>query len=83
MNSFEYVASGCSYLRILFPEAFEDKECKTWINDAFQKMQEKGKNHSFSLLFNAWTEKGFGEKFKEHYTTITYSFLCLIVLRSL
>ncbi len=70
MNSFEYVASGCSYLRILFPEAYEDQECKLWINDVFQKMQDKGKHHSFSLLFNAWTEKGFGEKFKEHYTTI-------------
>jgi uncharacterized protein YktA (UPF0223 family) len=66
-SSFEYTMSGCSYTRITFPEAYEDPECKKYISDVFSKMQHKGKHHSFSLLYNSWTEKTFGKTFKEQY----------------
>lgn len=67
MNSFEYVASGTSYMRLIFGESYEDPECKEYINNCFSKMQNKGDHHSFSLLYNSWTESKFGEVYKEHY----------------
>ncbi len=63
-NSLNYIASGCSYSRITFPDAREDEGCKQFINDCFSNLQSAGDNTKFSLLFNAWTESNFGEIFK-------------------
>lgn len=62
----EYVGSGTSHTRILNIAATEDKEINKLINGYFSSLQDKN-NHKFSLLYNAFTEKDFGRKFKEFY----------------
>ncbi len=63
-NIFNYIMSGCGYCRISFAEAYEEPECLDYITGCFNSLNDG--THKFSLLYNAFTEKGFGEVFK-HY----------------
>lgn len=59
-NWFEYVLSGPSYTRISYPECVSSPELNEWLHKVLRKMNERD-NHKFSFLYNAWTEKDFGE----------------------
>lgn len=72
MKSIEYVASGTSHTRVLNNSVFENYEIVDMINRYFSDMNDKN-NHKFSLLYNAYTEKNFGEKFLEHYRKSLYA----------
>ena len=76
MNSFEYIISGCSYLRIMFPEAYEEPESKEFILKVLNEMQTKGNHHTFGMLYNSWTEKTFGKVFKEQYKEAISKIYC-------
>lgn len=66
-NKFEYVASGLNYTRITYDTALIDSnpDLKNFIIKGFDKMQTIGKNHTFSLLFNGWTEVPIGQLFQK------------------
>ena len=72
MKQLEYVASGTSHTRILASAVMESTEAIELINSYFTDLNGKN-NHKFSLLFNAFTEKDFGPKFKEHYAKSLYT----------
>lgn len=57
-----YIASGNSFTKVTFPECYSDEELKSWVKGSYDKMQ-LDPYHKFGLLYNAWTEKAFGEKF--------------------
>ena len=54
----EYVASGCSFLRITYPSLQIPSDYQTRVFDCFRQMQDKN-NHKFSLLYNAYAEKNY------------------------
>lgn len=62
---FEYVASGTNYTRITTPSAVNDRTNLNYINLCFEQMQ--GPDMVFSLLYNAYQEKEFGEIFNNAY----------------
>jgi hypothetical protein len=72
MKQLEYVASGTSHTRILASAVMESPETIDLINSYFTNLNGKN-NHKFSLLFNAFTEKDFGAKFKQHYAKSLYT----------
>lgn len=57
-NKMEYVASGCSFLRITYPSLLIPSEYQTRVLDCFKSTQGKH-NHHFSLLYNAYAEKNY------------------------
>ncbi len=61
--SLEYIASGCSYFRINNPEVANLPQ----LNDYFQILNNLTDSHSFSLLFNGFTESAFGPVFQHFY----------------
>ncbi len=65
-NTLNYIASGCSYSRITFKESYTDPDCLAFINNCFSSLQNAGKNHKFSILFNGWMEKNFGPIFQNY-----------------
>jgi len=67
MTTLEYVASGTAHTRILAVATLETPEVLEVINGYFAHLNGLN-NHAFSLLFNAFTEKDFGPKFKAHYS---------------
>lgn len=64
-NSLEYIMSGCGFARMNFTESFEDPVLLKWITDALSKLNNLEK-HKFGLLYNAYAETKFGEKFKKY-----------------
>lgn len=66
----EYVASGCSFLRLTYKQCLED-ENKALINSFFREV-DNANGHRFSLLFNAFTESNYGEIFR-NYTDSIYT----------
>lgn len=60
----EYVASGCSFLRINYPWC-KEQETIDLINKFFSEVN-GAHGHQFSLLFNAFTEAHFGDMFKAY-----------------
>jgi hypothetical protein len=72
MTTLEYVASGTAHTRILAVATLETPEVLEIINGYFANLNGLN-NHAFSLLFNAFTEKDFGPKFKEHYSGSIYT----------
>lgn len=58
--------SGCSFARMNFNECFDDEELKDWINNSLSKLNSL-EEHKFGLLYNAYAESKFGQKFKTHY----------------
>lgn len=57
----EYVASGCSFLRITYNDIYDHVDT---VNGYFSEINENN-GHYFSLLFNAYTESRFGECFEK------------------
>ncbi len=68
--SFEYIASGCSHIRIVFKEAYENKNCLAYLKKSFNYLNTFSRHHKFSLLANAWTEPNFGEIFQNYKPSI-------------
>lgn len=64
-STLEYVASGCSFYRLNYKEAYEG-ELNKFVHKSFKTLQDVG-GHKFSLLYNAHTEKRFGPMIQEHY----------------
>lgn len=64
-NYFEYVLSGPSYSRITYPEFTSDPDLIEWTHGVLNKLN-TATEHKFSFLYNAWTEKDFGESLKEY-----------------
>lgn len=66
----EYVASGCSYLRITYDQCQQDGNTELIKN--FFKEMDGANGHRFSLLFNAFTEGSkYGDSFN-HYRDSFY-----------
>jgi len=61
----EYVASGCSYYRLNYDEAYRG-DLNKFINRCLTAMQGVG-DHKFSLLYNAHVEKKFGPMLQDHF----------------
>lgn len=72
MAELEYVASGTSYTRILHKSVLSDPVAIDLVNSYLSSINNKN-NHKFSLLFNAFTEKSFGNVFKENYAKSLHS----------
>ena len=66
----EYVASGCSYYRFNYEEAYKGSLNK-FINKCLKGIQGVG-DHKFSLLYNAHVEKKFGPMLRNHFEEGTY-----------
>jgi len=62
---FEYTISGPAYLR-LGAEQCNDPETLDMINSLILKTCHKQNNHTFSLLYNGFTEKNFGIKLQKY-----------------
>ena len=60
----EYVISGPAYLR-LGAEQCNDPETLQMIIDLINKTVHNKNNHQFSLLYNGFTEKNFGNKLQK------------------
>jgi hypothetical protein len=72
MTTLEYVASGTAHTRILAVAALDSPEIKKLINGYFAGLNGLN-NHKFSLLFNAFTERDFGEKICKAYRESLYT----------
>jgi hypothetical protein len=64
-NSYEYVLSGTAYLR-LGAEQCNSDEVTDMIINMFNNIVNNVNNHSFSLLFNGFTEKNFGPRLQKY-----------------
>ena len=64
MKTFEYVISGPAYLR-LGSEQCNDPETLQMILDMMNNVCHNQNNHTFSLLYNGFTEKNFGPKLQK------------------
>jgi hypothetical protein len=62
----DYVASGTAYMRLHRQGNIDTPEIFEYICSAFTRLQDRSSHHKFGLLFNAFMESSFGEKF-EHY----------------
>ena len=72
-NKLEYIASGVSFTRITQKEVFAHPPTHTFINSAFDVLNSHYKSHTFSLLYNAFSESSFGEilaNYKDHINEI-------------
>ena len=64
MSQYEYVISGPAYLR-LGAEQCNDPDTLAMILELFSKVCHNQNNHTFSLLYNGFTEKNFGPKLQK------------------
>lgn len=55
-----------SYTRINSPRNYENPENLQFINDTFRKISDSATRHDFGILFNAFTESAFGERFSKY-----------------
>lgn len=62
MKKLEYILSGTSYTRV--HAAMDDKDMVDLFNRIFSVVGERT-NHKFGLLYNAFTEPGFGKNLKQ------------------
>ena len=61
----EYVASGTSFMRLANPSVSNNPALIKLINDIFHQFFDDQPGHTFSLLYNAWTESNFGERLSD------------------
>lgn len=66
----EYVASGMSYFRFNYAEAYVG-DLNKYINRCLESLQDVG-GHKFSLLYNAHTEKHFGPMIQDNFRQSIY-----------
>ena len=64
--NFEYVASGCSFFKLIYKESRERETNLSFFENTFGSCNGY-KDHHVSLLYNAHTEKGVGAKLKDAY----------------
>ena len=64
MRTYEYVISGPAYLR-LGAEQCGEPDVLAMMLDMFSKVCHNQNNHTFSLLYNGFTEKNFGQKLQK------------------
>ena len=65
--SLEYVVSGTSFIRLANEETISNPETVSKINNMFEKMFRKEETgHTFSMLYNAFCEHSYGEKFQKY-----------------
>jgi hypothetical protein len=63
---FEYVASGCSFFKLIYKESRDRETNLSFFENSFGSCNGY-KDHHVSLLYNAHTEKGVGAKLKDAY----------------
>lgn len=63
MQQFEYVVSGTAFFKLQYKES-ERPHNVEFFRDTIGSLNNTA-NHKVSLLYNAYTEKNFGEKFKD------------------
>lgn len=63
-NTIEYVVSGPSYMR--FNSNSIDARAVDMINNMFLSMVQNKHGHTFSMLYNAFTEKNYGERLQAY-----------------
>lgn len=72
MATLEYVGSGTSHTKILNSKLLAEPEVLGIVRDMFQYLD--GLNgHRFSLLYNAFIEKHFGQKITDNYKDVIYN----------
>lgn len=64
MTRLTYVASGCGYTRINFPDVAKDPELCSRVNEILSIANNTYENHGFALLYNAFVEAKFGLQFQ-------------------
>ena len=64
--NFEYVASGCSFFKLIYKESRDRETNLSFFENSFGSCNGY-KDHHVSLLYNAHTEKGVGAKLKDAY----------------
>ena len=65
--SLEYVVSGTSFIRLANEETINNPETVSKINNMFEKLfVEEETGHTFSMLYNAFCEHSYGEKFQKY-----------------
>ena len=73
--SLEYVVSGVSFIRLANEETISNPETVSKINNMFEKMfNEEETGHTFSMLYNAFCEHSYGEKFQKYATHMEFNF---------
>lgn len=72
MTTLEYVASGTSHIKLNHSIVSASSELVDLNNSYFESLNDKN-NHKFSLLFNAFIERSFGEIFKNNYSNHVHS----------
>lgn len=60
----EYVVSGTSYMRLSNPKIAGDDINVGIVNELLSQTVQDHNSHEFSMLYNAYTESSFGERFK-------------------
>ena len=68
----EYVVSGTSYMRLTNPKIINDPENVYTVNKLMKDIVQDKNSHDFSMLYNACTESGFGEKFQVYKDSCKY-----------
>lgn len=63
----EYTMSGLSFTRITYPDFYNDQTCRDLVDSFFKAANTSFENHRFSVLFNAYTEKTYGEILQNNY----------------
>jgi hypothetical protein len=63
-SKLDYIASGCSYLRLHAPRIEVDENMEV-VRRGFEFVQGKN-NHNFGVLFNGFTEPIFGPRFEKY-----------------
>lgn len=59
-----YIASGTSYMRLHSNRnTTESSDNANFVSEMLSRVSKESRHHEFGILFNAFTEKSFGEKF--------------------
>lgn len=69
VRDLEYVVSGTSFMRLANPHITDYPDRLEAVNKLLETMVNGHHSHSFSILFNAFTEQGYGERiahYKDH-----------------
>lgn len=66
----EYVVSGTSYMRLSNPTVANNPNLQEIVKDIFNVFFKDAPGHTFSMLYNAFTEQKFGERYQCYKGTI-------------
>ncbi len=71
LNTYEYVASAVSYLKIFNLTLLNNEEILKDVKDIFRSLSNE--NHKFSFLYNAYDEDRLGQYINQHYRDDLYT----------